>query len=311
MTLSELLSRSLVLLSGKGGVGKTTVAISLALLAAKKNKRVLIVEMNSTDRIATYFGEKPIGHNETIISPNVSVINLCPQKCFEEYVARQVPFKPIVDVFVKSKYVTHFLGAVPGFNELLMMGKIIDYIQKNERDAEASYDMVIVDGPATGHGVSAFEIPKVVHDMVSTGPLRKQSEKMLKVLEDHDKTVFSVVSLAEEMPVNETTELISIFKEKLNIGLGPAFMNQVHEIPLTQSEDKKIKNFFSDSESRKIYKKIIDFSLSRAELNQRYLKIFKKLNSGVETIILPELDKPIDNKNDFSLLVDQLEACVS
>lgn len=303
MNLSSLLDKKLILLSGKGGVGKTTIATSLGLLAAKKGKKTLIIEMNSTDRVGPFFGVDQVGHQEIEVSSNLNIINLSPQDCFEEYVLRQIPLKRLVDFFVKSKYVTYFLNAVPGFNELLMMGKIIDLILPNKKKQSPEYDLVIVDGPATGHGVSVFEIPKVVYEMVESGPLHHQSKKMVEVLKDSSLTAFSAVSIAEEMPVNETCDLLNNLGEKVDINLGPVFMNQISENPLNSTEEKKINDLKDDSS----IKKIVKFELGRAKLNQQYLKEFKKLKPELKVIEIGELDSRPVNFLDLNPIIKQLE----
>src|SRR3989338_4128625 len=121
MSLASLFDRRLILLSGKGGVGKTTIALSLGLAAANLKKKTLIIEMNSTERVAPYFGLKEIGHKEIPLAPYLTGINLNPQDCFEEFVLSRIKFKTIFDIFINNRFVTAFLSAVPGLNDLLMI----------------------------------------------------------------------------------------------------------------------------------------------------------------------------------------------
>jgi len=242
MNLDELLTKKLLIVSGKGGVGRTTLSLLLALYCAKNNKNVCLVEMSTSERIAPYFGLKSLGYSEVSLAPRLSGIHLTPSDCFEEYIVRQIKFKKLFDTFVNNKFVTYFLNAVPGFNELLMIGKIHDLVVKRKADVGTGpeYDMVIVDGPATGHGVSAFEVPQIVSKAVSMGPLKSQSESILKLIKDPDKCVFCPVTLGEEMPVQECLELVSNIKSKLGISLGPVFFNQFHASPFISSEEEKI-----------------------------------------------------------------------
>ncbi|MDO8519394.1 MAG: ArsA-related P-loop ATPase, partial [Deltaproteobacteria bacterium] len=131
--MKSLLDKRLILLSGKGGVGKTTIALCLGLASALLKKKTLIVEMNSTERVAPYFGLKEIGHKEIPLSPYLTGINLNPHDCFEEYVLMQIKFKAIFDTFINNRFVTAFLNAVPGLNELLMIGKIFDLERQAKR----------------------------------------------------------------------------------------------------------------------------------------------------------------------------------
>lgn len=294
MNLSELLSKRLILISGKGGVGKTFVSLLLAQRAAHLKKRTLLVEMNSTDRIAPYFGLEAIGHNETALAPYITGINLNPQDCFEEYVLMRVHFKGIFDAFINNRFVTYFLNAVPGFNELLMIGKIYDLerqtIKKVSRKKQ--YDLIIVDGPATGHGVSAFEVPQIVHDTVKVGPLQKQSSKILKLLKNPQKTAFSVVTLAEEMPVVEATEMVHMIKQRLGVSLGPLFLNKYHASPFLRKEEEVIKSSLPNPKDPLYpYYAYSHLSVKRAELNEYYEGELRRRNSGVEIFKIQEMDQ--------------------
>lgn len=276
MTLSELLKRRIILLSGKGGVGKTFISLALALTQEKRNKKTLIVEMNSTERVAPYFGLKKIGPQVKEIRPNLHAINLNPQECFQEYVLQRVKFKKIIDTFINNRFITYFLSAIPGFNELLMIGKIYE-LEKEKTKNGLVYDSIIVDGPASGHGVSAFEVPLVVNRLVKVGPLKTQSEKIIELLKDAKKTAFSVVTLAEEMPVTETLELKKGIETRLEFALGPLFVNKIKQTDLNDADKEKIlKQKLSPEDELYPYWAYTKFSMDREKLNQKYVKLLQK-----------------------------------
>ncbi|MBI2340047.1 MAG: ArsA family ATPase [Deltaproteobacteria bacterium] len=289
MTLSELLNKRLILLSGKGGVGKTTVSVLLALLASRLKKKVLVIEMNSTERVAPFFGLKTIGHREIPLAPYITGINLSPRDCFEEYVLMQIRFKAIYDAFFNNRFVGYFLNAVPGLNELLMIGKIF-YLekQKDKRTAEPLYDIIIVDGPATGHGISTFEVPRIARDAIKVGPLRTQSDRILSLLKDPARTAFSVVTLAEEMPVVEAGELLTMVREKLNLPVGPIFINAVHQTDITEEEARILAGKAPEKDDP-LYPWFAYASLSyqRARLNAEYREMLMEKNKSLECIAIP------------------------
>lgn len=306
MVLSTLLSKRLILLSGKGGVGKTTVAVALGLLASRLKKKTLLVEMNSTERVAPFFGLKEVGSEEIPLSPYLTGINISPQACFEEYVLKQIHFKKIFDAFINNRFVTYFLNAVPGLNELLMIGKIADLElqMKSKPKHESLFDLIIVDGPATGHGVSAFEVPNIVAKAVKIGPIKNQASKVIKLLADSSKTVFSVVTLSEEMPVVEAGELIQMVREKLKISLGPIFLNNFYDSHFTPGEIAKIEKKIPESKNLYPYFAYSHLASERSQLNEHYFQVLKKNNAGMEIIKIPHLDRGVATVADLKVVVD-------
>ncbi len=307
--LSDLLDKRLILLSGKGGVGKTTLAVSLALAASRLKKRTLIVEMNSTERVAPYFGLTQIGHHEIALAPYLTAINLSVASCFEEYVVAQIRFKKLFDAFFNNKFVTSFLNAIPGFNELLMIGKIFELERqvKNKASGELLYDLIIVDSPATGHGVSTFEVPKIVTEAVRIGPIKNQAGKILDLLTDPKKTAFCVVSLPEEMPVVESTELIASVKKRLGIRIGCLFLNAVYPQRFTKTEADQI-NREQKGLEEELYPYFAYARLysERSKLHDYYEKELAQLNKGIECIKLPYVFEPMTKAKDLYPLVEEL-----
>ena len=307
MTLAELLHKRLILLSGKGGVGKTTVAVLLALVAARQKKKALIVEMNSTERVAPFFGLKSIGHREIPLAPYITGINLNPRDCFEEYVLMQIRFKTLFNAFFNNRFVTYFLNAVPGLNELLMIGKIF-YLekQKDKRTAEPLYDLIIVDGPATGHGVSAFEVPRIARDAIKVGPLRTQSDRILSLLTNVSKTAFSVVTLAEEMPVVEAEELIATVRKKLDLPLGPIFINAVCQTDITKGEfDALIDKMPEKDDPLYPYFAYASLSCQRARLNAEYREMLMEKNKSLECMTIPFQYEEITSTKSLEPMVNE------
>lgn len=302
MTLSELLGKRLILVSGKGGVGKTTVAVLLALWASSQKKKTLLVEMNSSDRIAPLFGLDTVGHKETPVAPNISLINLNPKSCFEEYVLQRIRFKSIYKTFFNNKFVENFLNAVPGLNDALMLGKIYELERqfKNKTTEELEYDLVIVDAPATGHGLSALEVPNVLKSAVKIGPLHSHANSILEMLGDHDKTAFCLVTLAEEMPVSESIEYIDSLKQKTKLNFGPAFINAVYP----EGSRIKLNPCPNDLQDLIAFHELTN---SRHELNQTYINVLRQKLSRFDFITMPYLFNELTCPADFVPLLDTLK----
>lgn len=309
MKFAQLLTKRLILLSGKGGVGKTTMAVLLALAASRLKKHALIVEMNSTERVAPFFDVNEIGYREVPLAPFVSGINLNPKDCFEEFVLSRVRFKGIFDIFINNRFVSNFLGAAPGLNEILMLGKIFE-LEKQKKGKifkQNAYDLIIVDAPASGHGVSTFEVPQVLKKAAFVGPLRSYSDKIIGLLVDPEKTAFCVVTMPEEMPVVESCELITQVRQKLQIPMGLIFMNQFHESQISNEEVKIIeKEKITSQDSLYPYFVYSKLDYQRAQLNQYYYEELLKKDLGLEIIQVPRIYKKLNSSSSLKELVNNL-----
>lgn len=232
----------LLIVSGKGGVGKTTLSAALALSLAKQKKKVLLAEIQSQDQVAHLFGRSPFGPEETPLLPNLQAINISPKKAFEEYVLSQIKYRSLYTAVFENRFVRYFLDATPGLSELMSLGKIYSLVSR--------YDCVVVDAPATGHGVSLLQVPGIVASAVRVGPLKENAEKIAGLLQDPEQTLLCLVTLPEEMPIKETIEMASLSREKLKIPLGPVFINGVVD-PLFSGKEESLFESWSDPISKK------------------------------------------------------------
>lgn len=303
MTLTELLHKRLIIITGKGGVGKTTISVLLALLSAKQKQKTLIVEMNSTDRVAPLFGLDHIEHREVALAPYLSGINLSPAVCFKEYVIRQIRFKSLYNIIFNNAFVLNFINAVPGLTQILLLGKIYDLErQKNNTSLTLpDFDTIIVDAPATGHGLSALEVPGIIKEAVKVGPMHSHAVQILNLLCDREICALSVVTLAEEMPVNETTEFLANLTGKIPMALGPVFINAV--VP----ELSKIAPKKALPEELKIYQDYYHLNQQRALLNHRYVRVLNERLPHLNKMIVPFQFQGLQDQGSFQTLEMELE----
>jgi anion-transporting ArsA/GET3 family ATPase len=303
VTFDELMTKRLIFVSGKGGVGKTSVATLIGTAAAMRKKNALLVEMNSGGRIPPLFDAVPAPDREIPLAPYLTALDITPKACFEEYVLMQIRFKAIYEVFFNNTFVTNFLGAVPGLNEILMLGKIYDLERRERRDAShaKSYDLVVVDMPATGHGLSAMEVPHVLQSVVKVGPLHANAVKMNALFADEARTAFCLVTLAEEMPVCETIEYAKGLNEKTDVCFGPLFVNGV------MPEIAKIKSPKSALPAElMIYRDYHRLAESRYALNREYRREIARDFTDFTRIELPYRFEGLDHADDFRRLAEVL-----
>lgn len=230
MSQVRLFDRKLLVISGKGGVGKSTIAAALALVASRRGKKVLVVEMDTKERISAMFNAPPVGEDQVEIYPGIWALNLNPEEALEEYLMVYVRIKRVYKRIFNNPVMKYFLAAAPGFKELLTIGKVWYLSQLEEgRPKRPRYDLIIVDAPALGHGVSFLGVPRAVVDMVRMGPIKTQSQKIVDLLEDPKRTLLNIVALPEEMPVNEAVELAKAAQDPLKMAVGCVFMNEVFQ----------------------------------------------------------------------------------
>ena len=194
--------------TGKGGVGKSTVAIALGLLAARQGLRTIVAELASQDRIQGLFSEN--GERERFreleLAPGLFTISIDPQQAMEEYL--RVKAGTLGQALGSSRLFQAFAMATPGMRELLSIGKVWELAQLDRRTRGAApYDLVIVDAPATGHGVGLLRTPKTFADIAHVGPIAHQGRTIADTIADHEFTGVIAVATPEEMPVNETMTL--------------------------------------------------------------------------------------------------------
>jgi anion-transporting ArsA/GET3 family ATPase len=206
ISVRALLDKRLVFVTGKGGVGKSTVAIALGLVAARTGRRCIVAELAAQERIQGAFDRHGELFEEVELAPGLSTISIDPQHAMEEYL--KIKAGPLGHALSASRVFGAFAMATPGMRELLSIGKIWELAQLERRTHGASpYDLVIVDAPATGHGLGILRTPRTFADIAIVGPIAHQARTIADTIDDRAFTGVIAVATAEEMPVNETLAL--------------------------------------------------------------------------------------------------------
>ena len=228
---SELFSKRLLVVTGKGGVGKSTVSAALALAAAARGKRVLVCEVAARERLPALLGGEPAGPEISEAAPGVFSVHVLPPDAMREYALMVLRYKAIYKAVFENRLVRYFLRAVPSLAEIVMLGKVWWHAARDER-----FDLVILDAPATGHAVSLLATPANMLQIVSDGPLARDMREMQALLTDPARTSVCLVALPEEMPVNEAIELDAQLGGTLALPRGPVFLNAFNETRFTPGE---------------------------------------------------------------------------
>jgi hypothetical protein len=230
-----LLDRRLLIVTGKGGVGKSSVSAALGLLASRAGRRALVCEVNAQERVAPLLGASAAGGQVREALPGLSTVNVTPEQAMREYGLMVVKFRTIYEAVFENRVVKHFLKVIPSLAELVVLGKILHEVRVEDR-GRPRWDVVIVDAPATGHAVQLLRTPAALLDTVPPGPLRRDAQWMHEMLVDPALTSLALVTLPEEMPVNEAIDLDQQVRGLLGIPRGALLVNAVPEPRFAEGE---------------------------------------------------------------------------
>ncbi len=224
-----LLDCRLVIVTGKGGCGKTTVATALALGAAERGKRVALVEMGRDEHCHQLLDpdSTPVGYAGRELQPSLWVFHIDPFQALAEYLGLQIGIQSLVERGLRQPAFQQLLAAAPGWRELITLGKVY-HMESLTRDAgQPLYDLIVIDAPASGHGLTFPDGPRVVQPAIKTGPLRRNAGNVEALIQDPERTRLIPVSLAEELPVRETGELIDRVRSDIGIPIDRVVVNRV------------------------------------------------------------------------------------
>ena len=235
--MPQIFDKRLIFVTGKGGVGKSTVAAALGVAAARDGKRTIVCEVAQQERMSYVFHREGVGYRETEIGDDLYAFSIDPQRALEEYLQMQIRIKPVYDLMFKNRIFTYFAAATPGLRELVTIGKVWELAQLDRRVKRGDkYDLVIVDAPATGHGIGILRTPKTFGDIARVGPIKRQADTIHKFITDPALTAVVAVAWPEEMPVNETVDLQRNLHAELGLQLDRIFMNGLYPHLFTDDE---------------------------------------------------------------------------
>lgn len=329
MLIDELLAPRILIVSGKGGVGKTTVSAALALVAARHGRKVCIAEVDRKGTLPRLFGGESLAYEPSELAPGVWGMNIVPEDALAEYLKVQYHMNRLARIFRSSHFVDYITTAAPGLKDILVLGKIW-YLEQGRSGSgmKQDFDTIIVDAPAAGHMLTFLSAPIGLSDAVRLGPVHRQSDWLIQMLRDKKRTRVHLVTLPEEMPVSETLETSQALGAKLGIHAGALFANAVYSNLLTRVEQRKLDELIANDQIDRLavegksvglnldsedvgaligYARFLD---ARRAVQARHLKALRK-GTAEPVAELPFLFSAGLRLPDIETLADVIEAKVS
>jgi anion-transporting ArsA/GET3 family ATPase len=249
-----LLTKRLLFVMGKGGVGKSTVAAALGSLAADDGLRTIVAEVAGRNDVPRVLGV-PVGdrmpeETEAQLKPGLFWISIDPQHALQEYLLDQLRVRALAEVLGASRAFNYLAAAAPGLQELLTVGKLWELAQDRRRTLGGEpYDLVIVDAPATGHGIAYLLAPRTFAGVARTGPVARQARTIDAMLVDTRRTGVIAVATPHELPVAEVLFMHRELVRQMGPGVDRVVVNAVHPARFSAREVERLRDALGAGQS--------------------------------------------------------------
>jgi len=224
-----------VFVFGKGGVGKSTIAATLGLCAAEHHgKRALIAEVNGAESMSTFFGTPPVGYAGRRLAPGLDGMTITPAEATEEYLVRMLRFRLLYETVFRNRFIAPLMDGILGLSDLISVGKILD-LEWTRADGGFGpdgtgphrWDLVVVDGPATGHGLSMLRSARSIMEVAKVGPLFQNARQIRDLIADRSRFTVVLVTLAEDLPVSEALQAMDALDREVDVEVAAIVVNSV------------------------------------------------------------------------------------
>lgn len=229
-TLAGLMDVPLQFVVGKGGVGKSTVTAALALAAASRGLRTLVVEFGGPGGVARLFDQEHLRAGQlSIIAPRLTLVSLAGDEALAEYLRMVVPIKRLLALVFQSRLYNVFVAGAPGLKELMTVGKVWFESDRRMADGQPVWQRIFVDAGASGHSLQYLQMPSAATATFKSGLVHREATRVQSMLADPARTCVHVVSTPEEMPVTEAVSIVTRLRDSLRLPIGTLFMNRCRE----------------------------------------------------------------------------------
>jgi anion-transporting ArsA/GET3 family ATPase len=319
---ASLLGRRIVIVTGKGGTGKTTVSAALALAAAERGMQVLAAEVGPFEHLPVLLADstrgrppEKVGYAGRTLRPGLHVMRIDPFESVAEYMSMQVGSRRLVERVLRNRALKQLMAGAPGWRELVMLGKTSHLEEMRLPSGEPRYDLIVIDAPATGHGLTFLDVPHVVRSAVESGPLARNAERVEALMRDPERTLVLPVSLAEELPTQETAELVARVQGDLGMTLDRVVVNAVAPPP-PGADPARLRSVLESLPGAiglghvpepQVLARCVEHLDSRHRLNARYVEEIEA-RTGLPTLRLPLMPRGVQDVDALRRLAEPLLA---
>ena len=217
------------------------MAVALGLRAASEGKRTIVCEVSSQENASRMFDHAEVGFHEVEMEENLWSISIDPDESMREYVLLQLKVRAMRDMLFRSRIFSYLAAATPGLKELVTIGKIWELAQLDRKVKQGrKYDLVIVDAPATGHGIGFLQTPRTFAAIARVGPIHSQAQQLDRLITDREHTGVAIVALPEEMPVNESAALEKELRDEVGVAVDRVYLNGLYPERFSTAECEQL-----------------------------------------------------------------------
>lgn len=305
----NLLDRRIIFLMGKGGSGRTTLSAALAIAAARRNRTALLLEAGDEDAVGPLFETESLAREPREIAPGIWGGRIDPKSVLSDYIHLFVTLPFAADAITRAELFEHIADGTPGLRELMILGQIWRWEQEEMGSGYPKFDPIIVGGPATGHGMSLLRQPRAVLDMFRAGPLADQLRMVQEMLSDPARSGVLLVTLPEELPINEAIDFIHAAEGDLQMGVTVTAVNGVYPTTFTARDETRIRELLKKPDAipeslRPVLETARD-QIFRRHLQEGYANRIRGENAGT-VIEIPYIYSNRLFRQDIETIADRL-----
>ncbi|MEE8244522.1 MAG: ArsA-related P-loop ATPase [Pseudomonadales bacterium] len=283
--LAEILNKRVLLIAGKGGVGRSTLAASLAIAGARSGRRVLLCEIGDPDGggspLAELFGRDGFSEKLSELAVRLRACHLWAPYGHQLFLKDTLPGGALVAAAMRSKALQHFLVAAPSFSEMGWFYHLLTLLRANHDDGKPEHELIVIDMPATGHTLALTGLPQILLRLVDKGPIPAALREGQSYLNDPEQTAAWIVALPEILPVSEALDLVEGLRST-DVPLGGFVLNRLVSDPFSEDDRRKLDELF---DGRAVLGAVDFHRMARGKEAEARLR----KDGGLPLVIVPEL----------------------